>query len=48
MKTKSNHYQISEPEIDDRVVCKNCGCKISDATHDDNGGLCNTCTGKEN
>ncbi len=42
---KSDDFDIwQEPEIDDRPSCRKCGIKISDASFDDNDGLCNTCS----
>lgn len=42
LKTSS---EDEEPEWEDRVSCKDCGNKISDSEHDDNGGRCNDCSG---
>lgn len=35
------------PEPDDRTACVACGVLIPDAEHDDNGGRCGQCAGKD-
>ena len=35
---------FNQQEISDHITCTRCGCKISDADHDDNHGLCNNCS----
>ena len=46
--TENGVEDIQEPEeADDRGYCKDCGTPISDATYEDNGGLCDKCAGKD-